>query len=303
MPLAPRSSGWLRRNVSNVAVICFPSRSAVSRPRRSRRPSTMPFWQSGSRNEKRRLLLSKPRTKSEAIHLIHRWCLSDNHLGLHEHFLLLVDVTSMYYIALSCFLPLLYAGHPNVMRFHGTIYKIGLYLWSTLIVMDYAHIALNFSYNSLNASSSTWYTRQSLSVTPRGRENVGASPCMSSSSTPTNPLPASKVSSSRSTSASFDAFVSNCSIAPRMVASESTKSFNRYLETALASDPKENERKVSPYVASSDAVCGCECRHLPVHVKVVDISIQGETTLMPSPRRDEALHRGCGVFVEVDSRT
>ena len=42
--LVPRSSDWLRQNVCNVAVICTLSRSAVSRPRRSRRPSMTPFW-------------------------------------------------------------------------------------------------------------------------------------------------------------------------------------------------------------------------------------------------------------------
>jgi len=42
--LVPRSSDWLRQNVSNVAVICTLSRSVVSRPRRSKRPSTTLFW-------------------------------------------------------------------------------------------------------------------------------------------------------------------------------------------------------------------------------------------------------------------
>ena len=172
-----------------------------------------------------------------------------------------------------------------------------------MIVMSYAQIALNFSCNSLSIPSSTSYTRQSLSVTPRGRENVGASPCVSSSSNSPNPLSTSGRSSSTSAAASFDAFVNSCSIAPRTVVSERMKSSNRYLEVASANNPKENRCRGSPYVTPSDTVCSCECRYLSVHIEVVDVGIQREATLAAFSGHNKAFHRGCCVLVEVDSGT
>ena len=53
----PKSNDWSRQNASNAAAICSPSRSAVSRSRKNRRPSMTLFWRSASQNEKRRLLL------------------------------------------------------------------------------------------------------------------------------------------------------------------------------------------------------------------------------------------------------
>ena len=119
-------------------------------------------------------------------------------------------------------------SHPE---FHAVFWR-GMRNWivsPVYTMLYYAQMALNFSWNSFSISSSTSYTRQSLSVTPRGRENVGAFPGVLSSSNSANPLSTSIISSSRSTSASFDAFVSSCSIAPRTVVSESMKSSNKYL--------------------------------------------------------------------------
>ena len=172
-----------------------------------------------------------------------------------------------------------------------------------VIVTGYAQIALNFSCNSLSISSSTSYTRQSLSATPRGRENVGLFPCVSSSSNSPNPLSTSGRLSSTSAAASFDAFVNSCSIAPRTVVSERIKSSNRYLEAASANKPKENRYRGSPYITPSDTVCSCECRYLSVHIKVVDVGIQREATLAAFSGHNEAFHRGCCVLVEVDSGT
>jgi len=174
------------------------------------------------------------------------------------------------YIALSCFLQLLYVKHPER---HASL-RYDVRNWTTFaIATGYAQIALNFSCNSLSISSSTSYTRQSLSVTPFGRENVGAFPLVSSSSGSPNPLSTSGISSSTSAAASLDAFVNSCSIAPRTVVSERMKSSNRYLEVASASDPRENEHRVPPDITPSDAVCSCEGGNLSVHIKVVDIGV------------------------------